>query len=270
MVAKDKGRKQVETLTSKLELLTVEYVPITSITPNKYNPNRQGEHDFELLKKSMETDGMTQPIIVLRKSREIVDGEHRHRAWAELGHDTIPVVFVDMDPKQAQISTLRHNRARGSEDIEKVAEMLRDLEKLGAIDWAQDQLMLDDIEIQRMLEDISAPDALAAEEFSRAWVPEGTHHADSADGHERSIGGAQAFEGATASATDRLRAGEKALAEAKSDEERQAALHDRDIYRIALTFSGAEAAVVKQALGDKPADRLVEMCRAELAIQRPN
>lgn len=266
MVVKDKGRKQVEQLTSKLERLSIEYVPLDSIAPNQYNPNRESEHDFELLLKSMETDGFTQPILVLRESRLIVDGEHRWRAARQLGYTDIPVVFVDMTPEQARISTLRHNRARGSEDIELTAALLRDLEKLGAIDWAQDELMMSDIELQRLLEDVAAPEALASEEFSTAWVPEGTHHAASEEGHERNIGGARAYEGSTAAAADHLRAAEQALSTARTDEERQAAMRDRDIYRVALTFTDEEATVVKQALGARPAEKLLAMCKQELGM----
>lgn len=277
MVVRDKGKKQVEELASQLEVLTVEYVPIDSLVPNSYNPNRQSEHDFDLLLKSMRTDGFTQPILLRRENSEIVDGEHRWRAAKQLNAEareagkkepylSIPVVKVDMTDNQARLSTLRHNRARGSEDIELVAQILRDFEKVGAISWAQDELMLESVEIDRLLHDVSAPDALAAEEFSAAWEPQGTHHAGDSEAHERTIGGANAIEGATALASDRLRAGEKALAEAKTDEERQAALRDRDIYRIALTFTDEEAKTVKQVLGDRPAETLLAMCRKELGM----
>lgn len=266
--AERKGRKAIEQVSVALERLTIEYVPIDSVTENDYNPNRQSDHDFELLLKSMETDGFTQPILVLRETRSIVDGAHRWRGARQLGYTEVPVVFVDMTPEQARVSTLRHNRARGSEDIELTAQLLRDLEKLGAIDWAQDELLLDDIELQRMLEDIAAPDALAAEEFSKAWVPEGTHHANPDEQGDlgRTIGGAPAIEGITEKAADRQRAGERALAAAKTDEERQSAIRDRDIHRVALTFSGDEAAVVRQVLGDSPAQKLLDMCRKELGI----
>lgn len=277
--AQRKGQKAIEQVSNALERLTIEYVPIESVFENDYNPNRQSDHDFDLLKKSMLMDGFTQPILVLRDTRRIVDGAHRWRAAGELNAEAIaagrpapylqvPVVLVDMTPEQARISTLRHNRARGSEDIELTAQLLRDLEKLGAIDWAQDELLLDDIELQRMLEDVAAPDALAAEEFSKAWVPEGTHHADSDQQGDqgRTIGGAPAIEGITESAAARQRTAEKALAEAKTDEERQSAMRDRDIHRVALTFAGDEAAIVRQALGERPADKLLEMCRKELGM----
>lgn len=271
VTAASKGKKAVNELAKRLTRLVIEYAALDSIKPNLYNPNRQGEHDFELLKASMRTDGFTVPVLVNRETHEIVDGEHRWRAAHVLrdeglsGFDEIPIVLVDMDEAQMKISTLRHNRARGSEDIELAANMLRDLEALGQLDWAQQELMLDDVELQRMLEDIAAPDALAADDFSTAWVPEGTHHAsEEGQGGERSIGGATALEGITASASDRQREYEKALAVAKTDEERQAAVKDRDIYRIALTFDGAQAKTVRTALGDRPADELLRLCEEKL------
>lgn len=264
--AERKTKKAIEKTNVVLEKLVVVEAPIDSIRENSYNPNRQSDHDFALLKKSMEENGFTQPILVQEDSREIVDGAHRWRAAKDLGYPTIPVVFVKWTPEQMRLATLTHNRARGSEDIELVSAMLRDLEKLGAIDWAKDSLMMDDIEIQRLLEDVAAPEALAAEEFSQAWIPEGTHHAseDQQGDFGRTIGGAPAIEGITQSAADRQRAAEAALKAAKTDEERQAAMRDRDIYRIALTFDGEQAKVVRTVLGERPADKLLEICRKEL------
>src|SRR5262245_4862528 len=165
-----KGTAQVERAAQQLSTLTVEYVPADSIKPNDYNPNRQNEHEFRLLMKSIQEDGFTQPIIV-GQDDVIVDGEHRWRAGKTLGMDTLPIVRVPMQGAQARIATLRHNRARGSEDLELSVEVLRDLERLGALDWAADSLDLSDKELERLLEDIPAPEALAAESFGEAWVP---------------------------------------------------------------------------------------------------
>ena len=119
----------------------------------------------------MKEDGFTQPVIVQKSTGEIVDGEHRWRASQALNMEKIPVVYVDMTDEQRRVSTLRHNRARGSEDIQLTAQVMRDLEKLGALDWAQDTLMLSDVEVNRLLEDVPAPESLKNEEFSTAWTP---------------------------------------------------------------------------------------------------
>ena len=255
-----KGKKAVEKKLQSLSALTIEYVPIGSIKPNDYNPNRQSEHDFELLCRSMMEDGFTQPIIVIKENREIVDGEHRWRAAQSIGHTEIPVVFVDMTPEQARISTLRHNRARGTEDFNLSAAVLRDLQELGAIDWAQDSLMLTDAELTRMLEDTHATD-LASEEYSEAWEP------DKAMLGVEEIDGVQdgdVLRAGTASAVKDVRERERQLREAKTQEERASIRKDMAIFRISLIFNGEEAEIVKQGLGPRPAERLVELCRGAL------
>lgn len=273
---KKKGRKEVAKKNKVLESLDIQYINVNEIHPNEWNPNRQSEHDFELLLKSMREDGFTQPVVAIKTDDgliKIVDGEHRWRAAHTLGFDEIPVVITPMTEEQAKIATLRHNRARGSEDVDLTAELLRDLEKLGALDWAQDSLMMDDTEIQKMLEDIPAPEALAADEYTEAWEPgEMSGAQEDAGTNTREIQGASGVTVAAASiaSIERQRERERQIAEAKTAEERQALKKDNDIFRLYLTFTGDEATLVKQILGEQAAEKLIEMCKreeAELAEQ---
>ena len=173
-----------------LETLQIQYVSPADVKPNSYNPNRQSDRDFELLLKSMKEDGFTQPVIVQKSTGEIVDGEHRWRASQALNMTKIPVVYVDMTDEQRRVSTLRHNRARGSEDIQLTAQVMRDLEKLGALDWAQDTLMLSDVEVNRLLEDVPAPESLKNEEFSTAWTPtDADTEQDTVEAKEHAVSG---------------------------------------------------------------------------------
>jgi len=253
-----KGKAQVEKANQTLERLAIEYVPIAAIHPNDYNPNRQSDHEYELLRRSVEEDGFTQPVLVAEDRETIVDGEHRWRVMQDLGHTEIPIVVVPMGIAQAKIATLRHNRARGSEDIELATDVLRDLERLGALDWAADSLDLSDAELQRLLDDIPAPEALAGETFGEAWTP-----ATGAD-HPGAVGEVtpgtyvDSTDAGAASARDR----QQALADARDESERTAILQDRRVYRLSLTFSGDESELVKTALGDRPAQRILEWCHA--------
>lgn len=251
---RDKGRKAIAKSASKLGTLVVEYVAIDAIAPNTYNPNRQSDHDFELLMRSMEEDGITQPIIV-NNGGVIVDGEHRWRAARQIGYKEIPIVRVDMTPEQMRISTIRHNRARGSHDIELEALILRDLQALGALDWAKDSLILDDAEVNNLLNDIAAPDALAGKEYSSAWVPssftDGQKEIMTQAGQEfKTNTGGLVNAAATAEAVDRQREREALLAKAKTEQERIAIRKDTDTYRVALLFSADQAVMVKRALAN--------------------
>jgi ParB-like chromosome segregation protein Spo0J len=294
----DKGRKAVEKKANALGTLRVTYARAIDISPNQYNPNRQSDHDFELLVRSMLEDGFTQPIVAqdgtLAPSGEIVDGEHRWTCsivveWlrrqnadftAQEIRDArerrieilekmpdleIPVVFVAMTREQARIATLRHNRARGSEDIELSAQVLRDLRELGALDWAADSLMLDDVELQRLLEDVPVPEVLQSEDFSQAWAP--TLRTDTSETRELGSNGGTNVVSSTTAATESLRQAERRVAEARTGEEKKAAQQDIQIYRLNLVFSSEQAILVKAALGDNPADALLELCRLKVESQ---
>ena len=254
---KTKGRAAVTKSFKTLERLNVVYLDADELTPNAYNPNRQNEHDFELLQRSMTEDGFTQPIIVRKSDKMIVDGEHRWRAGRELGYEEVPVVFVDFTDEQMRISTLRHNRARGSEDIALSAEVLRDLEKLGALEWAQDSLMMDDTEINVLLSDIAAPEALAGEEWNEGWDPSKTE----VEGDNM---GGRSFEqkdvSVTAAASDRQREVETKIRDARTEDEKQMARKEMDTHRVVAVFSGEQATIIKQALGTQQAERILHLC----------
>ncbi len=262
-----RGLKQVESRAKRLERLEVVYVPIDDVKPNSYNPNRQDKETMDLLKMSIQEDGFTQPIIATLVQKVIVDGEHRWRAARDLGMEQIPVVFVEMTDEQMRVSTLRHNRARGSEDIELSTEVLKDLRELGALDWAQDSLMITDDELMNLIDDLPAPDNLAAEDFSDAWTPERGHTSDSdVDGsidliEQQEAVGIQAI-ASTKAATEAAAARTEAIASARDEKERVEITRHLDIpYRVQFIFTGEEADVVRQFLGKQPAEKLLEVCR---------
>jgi hypothetical protein len=296
-----KGQAAVEQTARALERLHVEYIPLRDLSPNTYNPNVQSDHDFELLCRSILEDGFTQPIVAARITTEfkqdkafrvfklgdqvITDGEHRWTAlictehvkrqeakplalsadawrqyrerrldWLpEVGDIEIPTVFTPMTPAQMRVATLRHNRARGSEDYDLTAALLRDLESLGALDWAQDALLMDDVEIQALLENVPAPDALAGGEYGEAWAP-GEREDAGEDGHM------------SAAAVEEMREAERKAALAHTEEERIAARRDADIFRLSLIFTGDEARIVKAVLGERPAERVLDLCRQAATV----
>ena len=293
MKAERKGRKAVEKQARALQQLVIEYASPEAIKPNPWNPNRQSEHDFELLLRSMEEDGFTQPVVCVRLTEEdfevdkirdagylsvgdvmIVDGEHRWRAGSKLGYSEIPYVITPMSASQAMIATLRHNRARGSEDIELAADVLRDLQALGSIEWAQDSLMLDDVELNRLLEDIAAPEALADENHSGAWEPDSSVDPEGeALSVEAKVGHAPSGDwtkAASPAAVEAARQREQRMADAHTEEQRRMVAQDtrKDFYRLSLVFAGEEATLVKDTLGGAPAEALVGLCSEKAGIEQ--
>ena len=253
----DKARTKVEAVA--LETLEVVYVGVDEIQPNDWNPNRQDDDTHEMLKQSILTNGFTQPVIAVRDGNVIVDGYHRWKAAFDLGFEEIPVVYTDMTLEQAKLATLTHNRARGSEDIELATDVLRDLQSLGALDWAANQLMMSDEEINKLLEDVPVSLAMAGEDYAESWDV-GTDQA------ERTITGRKSDDRSmTRQAAQHLEDVERRVKKAKTEEEKSALRKDAQVFRIYLTFDGSEGNLVRKALGDNPAEAIVEMCKARAA-----
>lgn len=249
-------RPTIEKNNAVLEQLEVTYVPIDSIKPNKYNPNRQSEHDFKLLCASIAEDGFTQPVVAQRETKEIVDGEHRWRACKALGYEEIPVVFTDMTAEQMRIATLRHNRARGSEDEALAGEVFRQLASLGAIDHAKDSLQLDDVEVERMMKEMG--------EVEAHLVPDDAVPQEMLGPSGKGLTEEDKAKGVDTSA-DTFRAKQKMLEQAKAQEERKMLAEDQKVYRLMLFYTGEEAEIIKLALdhGEGQAANLLALCAAQ-------
>jgi ParB-like nuclease domain len=269
----DKGRKEIEAKAKLLQRLQIEYVPCGQIHPNKYNPNRQSDHEYQLLRRSMEEEGCNQPITVDRESMQIIDGFHRWSCLRDLAADQgldpelveIPVVFLDgMDMADRMISTRRMNLARGTEDYDLTVALMHDLEQLGALDQAQEALMMSDIEVQRMLEEAQASADLAAKEFGEAWEPGPPDAGTRNDGREDVS--------MTDDAAKAIRRRDEAIQAAKTEQDREAAHQEADVIRIVALYAGRQGRVVKAVLGDHPADKLLQMCEeayAQMSLEEP-
>ena len=111
-------------------------VPIEKIEPNAYNPNSVAPPELSLLYDSIREDGYTMPIVCYYDRRRdtyiIVDGFHRYRIM--LDHPDIyareggmlPVAVIDKPLDRRMASTIRHNRARGSHDVDLMSNIVKE------------------------------------------------------------------------------------------------------------------------------------------------
>ncbi len=166
----------------KSPVYNVIAVPIEKIQANTYNPNAVAPPEMKLLYESIKTDGYTMPIVCYYvKSQDIyviIDGFHRYRIMLE--HSDIyereggmlPVSVIDKPIDQRMASTIRHNRARGSHDVELMSNIIKELHELGRSDtWISKHLGMDRDEILR-LKQITGLAALFKDvKFGQAWKP---------------------------------------------------------------------------------------------------
>jgi len=161
----------------------VKAVPVEKIRANAYNPNAVAPPEMALLEKSIWEDGYTMPVVCYyfpdEDVYEIVDGFHRYtilktvKRIYERENGMLPVVVIDKDLSNRMASTIRHNRARGSQSIELMVNIVSELVDAGMSDnWIAKNIGMDADEILR-LKQISGLAALFKQrEFTKAWVKE--------------------------------------------------------------------------------------------------
>jgi DNA modification methylase len=96
-----------------------------------YNPRTISDHDLEALARSMAAFGVVEPVVVNRRTGRIVGGHQRVKAAQALGIEQLPVVHVDLDESQEKQLNLALNRISGEFDLEKLSDILRELEADG-------------------------------------------------------------------------------------------------------------------------------------------
>lgn len=166
----------------KSPVYNVTAVPIEKIEPNTYNPNAVAPPEMKLLYDSIKSDGYTMPIVCYYVNEEdkyvIVDGFHRYRVMMEYPDiyeregGMLPVSVINKSLDNRMASTIRHNRARGSHDVDLMSNIIAELHELGRSDaWISKHLGMDRDEILR-LKQITGLAALFKDvEFGQAWKP---------------------------------------------------------------------------------------------------
>lgn len=166
----------------KSPVYNVIAVPIEKVVPNTYNPNTVAPPEMKLLYDSIKEDGYTMPIVCYYAKEQdryiIVDGFHRYRVMLEYPdiyqreNGMLPVSVIDKPLAQRMASTIRHNRARGSHDVDLMSNIVKELHELGRSDaWISQHLGMDKDEILR-LKQITGLAALFRDvKFGRAWRP---------------------------------------------------------------------------------------------------
>lgn len=138
--------------------------------PAPYNPRIElfpGDKDFESLKKSLETFGFVEPIVVNSRTDHIVGGHQRHRVAIEMGLETAPAVLVDLSDAEEMALNVALNKISGEFDDVKLKDVLLELEMTdidetltGFADYEIDEL------IRSFEEDSAEP------EYEEAEIPD--------------------------------------------------------------------------------------------------
>ncbi len=115
----------------------VKAVPLEKIVANDYNPNIVAPPEMKLLELSIWEDGFTMPCVCYYDNETdryiLVDGYHRYSVLRsskriyQRENGLLPVVVIDKELSNRMASTIRHNRARGSHNIELMCHIVAEL-----------------------------------------------------------------------------------------------------------------------------------------------
>lgn len=159
----------------------VQWQKSEDVEANEYNPNAVAPPEMRLLIRSIEEDGYTMPIVSFPDTEtiRIVDGFHRRKAErtssriheSTLGY--IPLSTIREEKRAVadrMASTIRHNRARGTHNIDLMVNIVAELTEAGmGNDWIMKNIGMDADELLR-LKQISGLAALFKDRaYSKAW-----------------------------------------------------------------------------------------------------
>lgn len=138
--------------------LTTQMVPTENLRPYRRNPRRG---DIPAIAESLRVNGQYRPIVVNRRTMEVLAGNHTLRAAKEIGWAKIAATFVDCTEEQAKRIALADNRTNdlASYDAEALVELLGELPDLDGTGYDQEALdaLLDQLDPEPLVEEEVPP-----------------------------------------------------------------------------------------------------------------
>jgi len=155
-------------------------VPIDKIQANDYNPNSVAPPEMELLETSIWEDGYTMPVVCFYDEENdkyiVVDGFHRYTVLRtskrvfEREQGMLPISVIDKDLSDRMASTIRHNRARGSHNIELMSTIVSELVEMGKGDaWICKHIGMSKDELLRLKQITGLASLFENKDFSKSW-----------------------------------------------------------------------------------------------------
>jgi ParB-like chromosome segregation protein Spo0J len=161
----------------------VKAVPLEKVVANDYNPNAVAPPEMELLETSIWEDGYTQPVVTYYDEENdkyiVVDGFHRYLVISgsdrirEREKGMLPIVVIDKELGDRMASTIRHNRARGTHNIDLMSNIVSELVEMGKSDrWILKHIGMSSDELLRLKQITGVAALFANTDFSASWEPE--------------------------------------------------------------------------------------------------
>lgn len=152
------------------------------IEAQRINPNQTAPPEMELLYQSIKNDGFTMSVVAFRQpdgAIRVVDGFHRRqieRTHSDISESTfhrIPLSLIresQSEEGDRMASTIRHNRARGSHNVELMSTIVAELVEMGKSDrWIQQHIGMSPDELLRLKQITGVASLFENRDFSDSW-----------------------------------------------------------------------------------------------------
>lgn len=111
--------------------MRIEKRKIDELIPAIYNPRKDltiNDAEYKKIKRSIETFGYVDPIIVNERTGVIVGGHQRLKVLKDLGYEEIEVSVVNLDEQQEKALNVALNKISGEWDFELLKDLLEELD----------------------------------------------------------------------------------------------------------------------------------------------
>ncbi len=131
--------------------MNIKTLKTADLRPANYNPRRDlkpDDVDYQKLRRSIQEFGYVEPIIWNERTGTVVGGHQRLKVLIEQGIEEIECVIVNLEEKDEKILNVLLNKAKGRWDIEKLSDILQELNEAGEMeitgyeDWEFQSLMM--------------------------------------------------------------------------------------------------------------------------------
>lgn len=121
--------------------LKIEYIKVSELKENEYNPKAFSEEDLDGIRESIKSFGFADPLVVngLNERKNILIGGHaRLRIAKELDFETVPIVYVNLGIDKEKELNVRLHRNQGKFDLELLSKFDESL--LSSIGFSSEEL----------------------------------------------------------------------------------------------------------------------------------
>ena len=111
--------------------MIIQKIPINKINPARYNPRKDlqpGDPEYEKIKRSIVEFDLVEPLVVNKRTGNLVGGHQRLKVLKELGKTEVEAVIVDLPESREKALNIALNKAQGDWDLPKLKDLLQEID----------------------------------------------------------------------------------------------------------------------------------------------